>query len=83
MSSTSACALSPRRPSTATALPRGPGILFADPLLGTLDDNGWPTATMALGAGSPAIGLGNDCPAADQRGEARSSPCDSGAYEAP
>ncbi len=57
------------------------GILFADPLLGPLADNGGLSMTFALGAGSPAIGLGRGCPTSDQRGLPRASPCDSGAYE--
>lgn len=57
------------------------GIKFADPLLGPLADNGGLTKTFALGAGSPAIGLTTGCPATDQRGKPRSSPCDTGAFE--
>ena len=58
------------------------GIAFADALLGALGDNGGPTATMALGAGSPAIDLATGCPTTDQRGLPRSTPsCDSGAFE--
>ncbi len=61
----------------------------ASPLhLGALADNGGSTQTMALGAGSVAIGAGNcaslsGVPAVstDQRGVARKSPCDIGAYE--
>jgi predicted outer membrane repeat protein len=60
-------------------------IIFADPLLGPLADNGGPQQTMALGAGSPAINAGNltACPATDQRGIGRpqGSGCDIGAYE--
>lgn len=60
-------------------------ILFADPLLGPLADNGGPTETRALLAGSPAINAGNAaaCPATDQRGVGRpqGSGCDIGAYE--
>ena len=58
-----------------------------DPLLGTLQDNGGPTFTQALRAGSPAIDAGNNatCPATDQRGVPRPQPsggtCDIGAYE--
>jgi predicted outer membrane repeat protein len=57
------------------------GILFADPLLGPLADHGGFSETFALGAGSPAIGLGNNCPTTDQRGLPRANPCDTGAYE--
>ena len=72
-----------------------PGI-NADPLLGPLQDNGGPTQTMALGAGSPAIdaGVSTACQNAtinnhDQRGYARFvdgngdgvAQCDIGAFE--
>jgi len=58
----------------------------ANPQLGALADNGGPTQTMALLAGSPAINgvaynAPNGCPATDQRGYARSGACDIGAYE--
>jgi CSLREA domain-containing protein len=56
-----------------------------NPLLGPLQDNGGPTLTQALLAGSPAIGQGNDsyCTAVDQRGFFRpATGCDIGAYEA-
>jgi hypothetical protein len=68
----------------------GAGIPVANPLLGPLANNGGPTQTMALGAGSPAIDQGNNavCAAApvnnlDQRGVTRplGSACDIGAYE--
>lgn len=59
----------------------------ADPKLGPLKDNGGPTATMAIAAGSAAIGaipasIGG-CPATDQRGVRRPQgrACDTGAYE--
>jgi hypothetical protein len=61
-----------------------------DPLLGTLTDNGGPTQTFALLAGSPAIDAGDDatCSAApvnglDQRGVTRpqGAHCDIGAFE--
>jgi predicted outer membrane repeat protein len=61
-------------------------LLSGDPLLGPLQNNGGPTATQALGAGSPAIGALTKlsaCRVPDQRGVARSVPCDLGAYEAP
>lgn len=64
----------------------------ANPLLGTLADNGGPTMTMAPASGSPAKDAGDDaaCAAApvsnqDQRGASRSvgagTHCDIGAYE--
>jgi len=57
-----------------------------DPLLQPLADNGGPTATMALAAGSSALDrvpLGA-CPAVDQRGVVRpqGAACDIGAFEA-
>ena len=55
------------------------GILFADPLLGELDDNGGATPTMMPSAGSPVIGLGANCPPTDQTGAPRGSSCDAGA----
>ena len=63
-----------------------PGTL-ADPRLGPLVDNGGPTRTMRLLAGSPAIDavavINAGCPATDQRGLARpqGAACDAGAYE--
>jgi hypothetical protein len=58
----------------------------ADPMLGELEDNGGPTLTHALLAGSPAIDAGDDseCPGFDQRGAPRpaGAACDIGAYEA-
>jgi CSLREA domain-containing protein len=59
--------------------------LDADPDVAALADNGGPTKTMALTAGSPAIDAADDadCPATDQRGVARPQGphCDIGAYE--
>jgi len=63
-------------------------LLGVDPLLGPLQDNGGPTATMAPLSGSPAIDRipgtpGVNFPATDQRGVARpqGSLADSGAVE--
>src|SRR4051812_13162232 len=57
----------------------------ADPKLGAVVDNGGPTDTRALLAGSPAIDAGTtvDCPAFDQRGFTRpvGDACDIGAFE--
>jgi hypothetical protein len=57
-------------------------IVAANPLLGPLRDNGGPTRTIALLAGSPAIGAADagKTPARDQRGVKRTDP-DLGAYE--
>jgi predicted outer membrane repeat protein len=56
-----------------------------NPLLGPLQDNGGPTNTVAISAGSPAIGAANPamCTGTDQRGIARpqSGACDIGAFE--
>ena len=60
-------------------------ILFADPQLGPLADNGGASQTMALPPGSPALNVAGlaGCPATDQRGVSRpqGSGCDIGAYE--
>ena len=60
-------------------------LLGVDPLLGPLADNGGPTLTHALLAGSPALDAGpiDGCPGTDQRGVARPQGyyCDMGAYE--
>ncbi len=59
--------------------------VVADAGLGVLADNGGPTLTHALLAGSPAIDSANAavCPATDQRGVIRpqGAGCDVGAYE--
>ena len=63
-----------------------PGI-NQDPTLGSLANNGGPTQTMALPAGSPAVDAAvlANCPSTDQRGVARPQPaggaCDIGAFE--
>jgi predicted outer membrane repeat protein len=58
-----------------------PGV---NPLLGPLADNGGPTPTRALAAGSPAVNAaGAVCSATDQRGVPRpqQAACDIGAFE--
>jgi len=58
------------------------GITFSDPKLAAIGSNGGPTPTMLVQTGSPALGLGQSCPATDQRGDARpASGCTSGATE--
>jgi hypothetical protein len=60
-----------------------PGALTsAAPRLALPADNGGPTPSIALHAGSPAIDAGHDCDAVDQTGLSRvGGPCDIGAYE--
>ena len=57
--------------------------IYADPELSALADNGGPTQTMALQAGSPAIDAASSvaCLAVDQRGYLRQGLCDIGPYE--
>jgi hypothetical protein len=68
----------------ATNLAALPGISFADAGLQPLADNTGPTRTRAI-LGAPAAGGGTStgAPAADQRGQARGSPPDVGAFELP
>lgn len=55
---------------------------IADPLVGSLADNGGPTKTLALDRNSPAINRGLDCSVAvDQRYVQREGDCDLGAFE--
>ncbi|MEO6776894.1 MAG: right-handed parallel beta-helix repeat-containing protein [Kofleriaceae bacterium] len=57
--------------------------VVADPLLGALGDHGGDVETMVPGAGSPAKGLGTDCPPTDALGTPRPTACTAGAVEAP
>ncbi|HLT39549.1 MAG TPA: choice-of-anchor Q domain-containing protein, partial [Enhygromyxa sp.] len=58
------------------------GIMFADPQIGTIGDNGGPTPTIMPGEASAVAGVGVDCPAVDQRGEPRdTSSCAAGSVE--
>ena len=65
--------------------PGGGDLSNADALLGPLADNGGPTLTHALGAGSPAIDFADAgaCPTTDQRGVSRpqGAGCDAGSVE--
>jgi hypothetical protein len=69
----------------ANCNPIASDIIVSDAGIGPLADNGGPTWTHSLLAGSPAIDAGDDaaCPATDQRGVARPQGvhCDSGAVE--
>ena len=65
-----------------------PDITVGDAKLGPLANNGGPTETMGLNAGSAALnkipqGSGEACPMADQRGVGRpvGGACDIGAFE--
>jgi hypothetical protein len=68
-----------------TCNPGASDQVVASPGLGALADNGGPTLTHALLAGSPAIDAadGTACPPTDQRGVARpqGAGCDVGAFE--
>ena len=58
------------------------GTVFRSPELGVLRGNGGPTQTVAPLLGSPAVGIGQNCPPTDQRGVARpSTGCTAGAIE--
>jgi hypothetical protein len=59
-------------------------LLNVNPLLGLLQDNGGPTQTMAMLAGSPALNAGDPTQlgVADQRGVVRSGGVNIGAYQA-
>src|SRR5262249_20347535 len=75
--------------AASCALAAAGDLSRVDPVLGPLADNGGPTRTHALMAGSPAIDAGAGCPATDQRGMPRprdrtgdgTALCDIGAFE--
>jgi hypothetical protein len=71
-------------PSALSPAPEGActsGEVTANPLLGTLTYNGGFTQTMTIPANSEADQSGTTCPAVDQRGTARATPCSSGSYQ--
>jgi hypothetical protein len=58
------------------------GTVFSNPNLGALQSNGGPTQTAAPLPGSPALGIGQNCPPTDQRGVTRpASGCTAGAVQ--
>ena len=67
----------------ASCVPIGTPPLIADPLLGPLQLNLGPSRTREPQPGSPVLGVatGGACRSTDQRGVARTSPCDLGAHE--
>jgi hypothetical protein len=69
---------------TGNVSSEGYNLIDVDPLLGPLQDNGGPTWTMALLAGSPALNAGDpdQLGVADQRGVVRSGGVNIGAYQA-
>jgi hypothetical protein len=68
-------------PASDADAPCTAGILMVDPRLGDLSDDGGPTSTIPLLAGSPAIDAGDACSPTDQRGLPRVGACDLGAFE--
>ena len=77
-------AVTPDQLGPSCNTPLATNLLVADTRLGGLTNNGGPTNTMALPAGSPGVDAGGaPCPATDQRGisRPRGVRCDVGAYE--
>jgi predicted outer membrane repeat protein len=69
-------------PPGCMSFPDGPNEIVNNPKIGLLANNGGPTRTVRLRAGSAALGLAVDCPKRDQRGEPRPAQnCDAGAFE--
>jgi hypothetical protein len=60
-----------------------PGITFANAMLGALGDHGGPTQTTAPAAPASVIQVGTSCPATDETGHSRATPCTLGALEVP
>lgn len=55
--------------------------LIADPMLGSLADNGGDSQTLRPTAASPVRGIASGCPPTDQLGKPRPEPCAAGAVE--
>jgi hypothetical protein len=60
-----------------------PAITFADAMLGPLANNGGTTQTLLPAAAKSVIQTGTSCPATDQTGRTRATPCTLGAVEVP
>lgn len=60
-----------------------PSITFANAMLGPLANNGGTTETSAPAAAAAVVQTGTNCPATDQTGRTRASPCTLGALELP
>ena len=69
------------KPGGSMDTPCVSGIVFADPQLGSLGDHGGPTETYAPGAAASVLQIGTGCPATDQTGAPRATPCTVGAVE--
>jgi hypothetical protein len=70
-------------PTGGTATACVTGIDFADPMLGALGNHGGTTQTLVPAAAASVIQTGTDCPATDQTGATRATPCTLGAVEVP
>ena len=57
--------------ATLTETVAGSNLIGVDPQLGPLQNNGGPTATMAIAASSPAVNRGSGALGVDQRGDPR------------
>ncbi len=58
-----------------------PGIVFSDAMLGPLANHGGTTDTITPAAAASVIQTGTSCPATDQTGQPRATPCTLGALE--
>jgi predicted outer membrane repeat protein len=58
-----------------------PGITFSDAMLGPLANHGGTTDTVVPAAATSLIQTGTNCPATDQTGQPRATPCTLGAIE--
>lgn len=68
-------------PGSGNDPPCAEGITFADPMLGALGDHGGPTLTVPPMAPDAVVRVGVGCPATDQAGHPRPTPCTLGALE--